>query len=46
MSFDDIPEDAEPTHPCPECGGNVFFRNTTQQWECLICDFVAAKENL
>jgi ribosomal protein L37AE/L43A len=42
--FDEIPEDAEETYQCPRCGKSVCFRNTTQQWECMDCDFVGGSE--
>lgn len=45
MSFDDIPEDREETYECPQCTrGSIYFRNTTEQWECDNCEYVAGRE--
>lgn len=35
MSFDDIPEDREPSYECPNCGGSV----TQSEHGCWYCDF-------
>lgn len=41
MCFDDIPEDAEESYPCPEdCGGNVR-RDPDGIWCCDTCDWSA-----
>ena len=48
MVFDDIPEDAEMSYPCPHsphCGGDVMFNFESKRWECSKCDFSAAAEH-
>ncbi len=37
MSFDDIPEDKEPSFPCA-CGGEIKLKNNGK-WECDDCGF-------
>lgn len=39
MTFDDIPEDREPTYPCPKCRGVVAQNIISGAWECMDCDF-------
>ena len=41
MSFDGIPEDYEPSYPCPECEeGNVTqSEDLAGVWECDTCEF-------
>ena len=43
MSFDDIPEDIEPSYEC-ECGGNIKTNPETGVWECDTCDWNEDKD--
>lgn len=43
MSFDDIPEDYEPSYPC-KCGGSVKQNIVSGAWECDSCDFKRDEE--
>ncbi len=36
MSFDDTPEDYEPSYPC-ECGGSITQKIVSGKWECDRC---------
>jgi ribosomal protein L37AE/L43A len=39
MSFDDIPEDREPTYLC-KCGGSIAHNFVSGAWECGSCGFM------
>lgn len=40
MGFEDIPEDARESHPCPDCGtGNVTLNFDETKWECENCNY-------
>ena len=40
MCFDDIPEDAEESWPCPNCEEGEITKNKDGNWECSICDWL------
>ena len=43
MSFEDIPEDARESYPCPNCEtGNIVLSFDESQWECDTCNYVAS----
>lgn len=45
-SFESIPEDREPSYPCPECEtGNVTrVRGYSKEWSCDNCNFAAGPD--
>lgn len=43
--FDDIPEDREPSFPCPECGNGEVTESkfAPKFWECDTCTWNSSK---
>lgn len=40
MSFEDIPEDSQPSFPCPDCEfGEIALNESFNAWECDECEF-------